>query len=71
VLRAHLQLGLISSPTKFSGGFPVDESAAEEPFGALFDVVAIGAGDWVLRNGLLRTLRLNDRNRDAADQNEY
>ena len=49
----------------------MNQAAAEEPFGALFDVVGIGVADWVLRNGLLRSLRMNDRNCGATNQNEY
>ena len=69
VLRAQLQLGLIRSATKFGGGFPVDQTAAEEPFVALFDVVGVGIGDGAFRNGLLRALRLCDRN-GGADKSE-
>jgi hypothetical protein len=60
--RAHPKLSLIGSAAKFGRRFPEDQTTAEEPFVALFNVVGIGIGNEVLRNILFRALRWHDRN---------
>ena len=71
MLRAHLQLGLIGSATKFGRTFPVNQTPAEKPLAALFDVVGVGVRDGIFGNGLLRALRLCDRNGGETTQDEY
>src|SRR5271165_3469854 len=70
VLHAHPKLRLISSATKFSRRFSVDQTSAEKPFAALSDVIGISMGDWAFGNSLLCALRPCTRNRYEANQNE-
>jgi hypothetical protein len=49
----------------------VDETAAEKPFAALFDVITIGIRDGAFRGGLFRALGLHSHNRGETNQDEY
>jgi len=70
VLGAHPQLRLIRSATKFGGGLAVDHATSEEPLIPLLYVIRVRIRNVVIRNGLLRALRMNNRRWSGANQDD-